>query len=68
MTLPCSLPVMAAIYDLSVTRMSESVHTCPAVLLDPENVGVAFGIASLSSVEAEVLRYFICTSGIGGHL
>ena len=33
---------MAAIFDLSVTRMSDSVHISSAVLLDPENVGVAF--------------------------
>ena len=38
------------------------------MLLDPENVGVAFGISSLSGIEAEILRYFICTSGYGGHL
>ena len=49
-----SLPVMAAIFDLSVTRMLESVHTSPAVLLDPENVGVAFGISLLSCIEAEI--------------
>ena len=46
--------------------MSESVHT-RAVLLDPENVGVAFGISLLSCIEAEILRYSICTPGIGGH-
>ena len=48
--------------------MSESVHTSPAELLDPENVGVALEISLLSSKEAEILRYFICTSGNGGHL
>ena len=59
---------MAAIFDLLVIRMSESVHTISAVLLDPENMGIAFGISSLSGIEAEVLRYFICTSGDGSHL
>ena len=63
-----SFLLMVAIFDLSVTRMSGSVHTSPAVLLDPENVGVAFGISLPSCIEAEILRYFICTSGSGGHL
>ena len=36
------LPVMAAIFDLPVTPMSESVYTSSAVLTDPGNVGVAF--------------------------
>ena len=63
-----SPPVMAAICDLPVTRMSKSVHTSPAVLLDPENVGVVFGISLLSCLEAEIVRYFICTSGNGGFL
>ena len=49
-----SLPVMAAIFDLLVTRMSESVHIISAVLLDPENVGVACGISLLSCTEAEI--------------
>ena len=57
---------IGGIFDLLVTRMSESVPTSPAALLDPENV--AFGISSLSSIETEILRYFICTSGYGGHL
>ena len=48
--------------------MSESVHIGSVALMDNKNVGVAFGISSLSSIEAEILRYFICTSGIGGHL
>ena len=63
-----SLPVMAAIFDLQVTQISESVHTSPVVLLYPEIVGVAFEISSLSSKEAEILRYFIWTSGNGGYL
>ena len=62
------IPVMAAIFDLPFNPMSESVHTSPTELLDLENVGVAFGISLLSSTEAELLRYFICTSSNGGHL
>ena len=54
---------MAAIFDLPVTAMLERVHISRAMLLDPENVGIAFGISSLSSIKAETLRYFICTSG-----
>ena len=45
---------MAAIFDLLVTRFSKSVHIISAVMLDPENVGVAFGISLLSCVEAEI--------------
>ena len=59
---------MAAIFDLSLSVMSESVHICPAVLLGPETVGVAFGISLLSRIEAEILRYFMCTSGNSDHL
>ena len=60
--------LMAAIIDLSLTPMSEGVHNSPTELLDPENVSVDFGISLLYSIEAEILRYFICTSGNGGHL
>ena len=59
---------MAAIFDLPLTPMSESVHTTTAKLLEPENVGLAVGISLLTSIEAEILRYFICTCGNGGHL
>ena len=59
---------MAAIFDLPLTPMSESVHPYTTDLLDPENVGAAIGILLLSGIEAEILRYFICTSGNGGHL
>jgi len=48
--------------------MSVSLQTNPTDLLDSEDVGEAFEIALLSGVEAKVLRYFICNSGIGGHL
>ena len=41
---------MAAIFDLPVTLMSESVHISAAVLADPENVGVAFGISLFSCI------------------
>ena len=59
---------MAAIFDLPVTATSERVHVSPAVLLNPETVGVAFEISSLFSIEAEILRHFACISGNGGHL
>ena len=36
----------------------ESFHISPAVLLDPENVGVAFGVVLLSCIEVEIMRYF----------
>ena len=45
---------MAAIFDLLITRISESVYTISAVLLDPKNVGVAFWISLLSCIEAEI--------------
>ena len=45
---------MAALFDLPVTPMSESVHTSAVVLADPENVGVAFGILLLSCIVAEI--------------
>ena len=48
------LPVMAVIFDLPATPMSESVHTSPAVLLDPANLGIAFGILLLSCMKAEI--------------
>jgi len=66
--LPYVLPVVAAIFGILVTLMSESVHTSPGVLLDYENVGVAFEISLLSNVEAEITHYSICTSGNGGNL
>ena len=45
---------MAAIFDLPLTQMSNSVHTSPAKLLDTENVGVAFEISLLSCIDAEL--------------
>ena len=53
---------MVTIFDLTLTPMSESVHNSLTELLDPENVGVAFGMSLLSSIEAEILRCFISTS------
>ena len=54
---------MAAIFNLLLTPMSEIVHTSSAVLADLENVCAAFGILLITNREAELLRYFICTSG-----
>ena len=54
--------------DSSLTPMSDSVHTSPTESLDPGNVGVAFRISLLSSIEADILRYVICTSSNGDHL
>ena len=47
---------MAAIFDLPLTPMSESVQASSAVLADLTKVGVAFGILLLSCVEAEILH------------
>ena len=44
----------SAVFDLRLTPPSESVHTSPAVLVNLENVGVAFGIPLLSCVQAEL--------------
>ena len=41
---------MAAIFNLPLTPMAESVHISPTELLDPENVGLAFRILLLSSI------------------
>jgi hypothetical protein len=43
------LPVtQAAIFDLPLTLTSDSMYTSPAVLLDPENMGIGVGISLLS--------------------
>ena len=47
-------PVMAAIFNLLVTATSECSHLSCRV--------------AGSSIEAEILRYFICISSNGGHL
>ena len=62
------LPVMAVIFNLPLTLISESVYTYSAVLLDAKNVCVAFGISLLSCIEAEILCNYICASGYGDHL
>ena len=59
---------MAAMFDLLVIQTSESNHTRFTMLQNPENVSLAVGISLLSSIEVEILHYFICTSGNGGHL
>jgi len=59
---------MAAILDLRLPPLAHSIDIGPIVFLDFENVGVAVGIAVLSCIEAEILRYFLSTSGYGGHL
>ena len=45
--------------------MEDSMQSSTTVLLDPQNVGVTFGKSLLSCIEAEILRYFACTSGNG---
>ena len=45
---------MAAIFDLTVTPTSESVHISPAVLMDLGNVAVVFGMSFLSFINAEI--------------
>jgi hypothetical protein len=44
----CLLPVQAAIFDLPFTLTSDSMCNSPAVLLDPENVGIYVGVSLLS--------------------
>ena len=50
--------LMAAIFDLSVTPTSESIHTCPAVLLDLENGGThrKFGDITFKSRHSIYIR------------
>ena len=54
--------LMAAIFDLLITPMSESIQTSITVLLDPENVEVAVGILLLSYLQADIY-VTACTSG-----
>ena len=49
---------MAAIFDLPLTPMSESVRTSSTVLVNLENVGVAFGILLLCLVYKLRYNYF----------
>ena len=55
-------------FDLPLIPTSESVLTSSVVLADLENVVDGFGISLPSYIEAEILRYFISTSGNDGHL
>jgi hypothetical protein len=59
---------MAAIFYLPITPMSNSVHNSLTDLLDPEDMGAAFWISLLCSLEDEILRYSIGISGNGDHL
>ena len=54
---------MAANFRLPLTPTSGRIHTSFAVLLDLENVGVAFEIPLQSCKEAEIMRFFTTTSG-----
>ena len=58
---------MAAIFDLTLTPMSERVYTSPTELLDPDDVGVAFGISSLSNIAAEICVISYVLPVYGGH-
>jgi len=53
---------VAAISDLSLALILDSVHTSLAVLLDTNYVDVAFGISSISYIETEILRCLISIS------
>ena len=58
----------AAIFDLPVTSTSKRIHTSPIVLLDPENVGVGFGISLLSCIQAEIYDIAYVLPVNGGHV
>ena len=59
--------LMAAIFDVRHTETSDSFHTCFSVFPDPENMGIAVGIALLSCIEAEihviVMSYLLPVNG-----
>ena len=59
------LLVMAAIYDLRHTQISDSILVCLSVLPDPENMGIAVGIALLSCIRPEiyVIHYQLPVNG-----
>jgi len=48
---------MAAIFNLPLTPMLDSVRTSSTELLDPDNVDVAFGISLLTCHLVYELRY-----------
>ena len=54
--------------DLLFTPTLASVHISSAALADFENVVDDFEILLLSYIEAEILRYFMSTSGNESHL
>ena len=60
--------LMAAIFDLSVTPTSESIHNSSTVLLDPENVKVAAGISLPSYTQAEIYDITCVLPVSGSHL
>ena len=60
--------LMAAMFDIPVTPTSESIHTSPTALLDPENVGVPVGISLLSHLQAEIYDVAYVFPVNGGHL
>ena len=62
------LRFMAIIFDLLVTSTSERIHTSPAMLLDPENVRVAFGISLISCLQAEIYVMVYALPVFGGLL
>jgi len=45
---------MAVIFELLITLTSKRICISRSVLLDPENVGVAIGISSLSCTQAKI--------------
>ena len=62
---------MAAIFYYPVALTSDNIHKSPIVFLDPDNVGVAFGISLSSHTEAEIndIAYVLQVLPVnGGHL
>ena len=68
-TVPIHCPAMR-VRLLRSKMVAENIDaaTCDMELLDPVNVSGVFGISFVAGIEAEMLRYFICASGNGGHL
>ena len=58
----------SANFDSQVASTSKLIHTSLTVLLDPENVGVAFGILLLSCLKAEIYVMVYAFPVYGGHL
>jgi len=57
--------LMAAIFDLSLIRTSDSLRSSLVVSPDLENMGIAVGISLLSCIEAEicVISYLLLVNG-----